>query len=138
MYLTRSPIVLSTLIVGGVILATTGYFEAPLLRITSFDYVPPNPGESVAQDCRVRAESDYRVVRAGFVVDGNASNSLDDQTSAPWQCSNRGNRNVWDTCEGHSRGFPLDPGRSHTLTATVTDSQGNTASQTRTVQTNCP
>jgi hypothetical protein len=129
---------LSTLIVVGAILATTGYFDAPLLRITSFEYVPPKENESVAQDCRVRAESDYRVRSARFVVDGNASNSLDEQTSAPWQCSNRGNRNVWDTCEGHSRGFPLDPDRSHTLTATVTDSQGNTATQTRKVQTNCP
>jgi hypothetical protein len=130
--------VLGTLIVVGGILAATGYFEAPLLRITSFEYVPPKPNESVAQSCRVRAESDYRVRSARFVVDGNSSNSLDEQTSPPWECSNRDNRNEWDTCEGHSQGFRLDDRRPHTLTATVTDSQGNTATRTRTVQTNCP
>jgi TIR domain len=129
---------LSALIVVGAVLAATGYFKSPLLRITSFEYVPPRPNESVAQSCRVRAESDYRVRSARFVIDGNNSNSLEEQTSPPWQCNNRGNRNEWDTCEGHSRGFPLDDDRPHTLTATVTDSQGNTATRTRTVDTNCP
>jgi TIR domain len=130
--------VLSTLLVVGAVLAATGYFQGPLLRITSFEYVPPKPNESVAQTCRVRAESDYRVRSARFVVDGNSSNSLEEQTSPPWDCNNRGSRNVWDTCEGHSPAFDLDPGVPHTLTATVTDSQGNTATRTRTVQTNCP
>jgi hypothetical protein len=130
--------VLSTLIVVGAIAGATGYFEGPLLRITSFEYVPPRPSESVAQQCVVRAESDYRVRSARFVVDGDQRNSLEEQTSAPWQCNNRGNRNEWDTCEGHSRSFPLDDSRPHTLTATVTDSQGNTATRTRTVDTKCP
>jgi hypothetical protein len=129
---------LSALAVVGVILAATGYFSSPLLRITSFEYEPPAANESVARDCRVRVESDYRVQSARFVVDGNPSNVLEEQTSPPWQCNNRGRRNEWDTCEGHSRGFPLDDDRPHTLTATVTDSQGNTATRTRTVDTNCP
>jgi hypothetical protein len=129
---------LTAVVVMGGILAATGYFDSPLLRVSSFEYVPPPPNESVAQRCVVRVESDYRVRRAQFVVDGDDRNSLQEQTSPPWQCNNRGNRNVWDTCEGHSRGFPLDDGRPHTLTATVTDSQGNTASRTRTVDTNCP
>ena len=129
---------LSALLVVGAIAGATGYFEGPLLRITSIEYVPPRPNESVAQRCLVRAESDYRVRSARFMLDGDERNSLEEQTSAPWQCNNRGNRNEWDTCEGHSRGFPLDDSRPHTLTATVTDSQGNTATRTRTVDTNCP
>jgi TIR domain-containing protein len=129
---------LSALIVVGILLAATGYFDSPLLRITSFEYTPPPANESVARRCLVRAESDYRVRSVRFVIDGDERNSLPEQTSPPWQCNNRGSRNVWDTCEGHSRGFPLDPDRPHTLTATVTDSQGNTASRTRTVDTNCP
>jgi TIR domain-containing protein len=129
--------VLSTLVVVGAALAATGYFEAPLLRITSFEYEPPAPGESIARRCVVRAESDYRVTKARFIVDGNDANSLHEQTSPPWQCDNTG-ENRWNTCLGHSRGFPLDPDRPHTLTATLTDSQGNTTSSTRTVDTNCP
>jgi TIR domain len=129
---------LTAVVVIGVILAATGYFDAPLLRISSFEYAPPGPNESVARRCVVRVESDYRVSRARFVVDGDERNSLEEQTSAPWQCNNRGNRNEWDTCEGHSRGFPLDDSRPHTLTATVTDTQGNTATRTRTVDTSCP
>jgi TIR domain len=129
--------VLSTLVVVGAALAATGYFEAPLLRVTSFEYVPPPPGDKFAERCVVRAESDYRVKNARFVVDGNEANVLDAQTSPPWQCANNG-RNRWNTCHGHSPGHPLDPDRPHTVTATVTDTQGNTASHTRTVDTNCP
>jgi hypothetical protein len=128
----------SAVLVMGVVLAATGYFESPLLRVSSFEYTPPGPNESVAKRCLVRVEADYRVSKARFIVDGDERNSLEEQTSAPWQCNNRGNRNVWDTCEGHSRGFPLDDSRPHKLTATVTDTQGNTASMTRTVDTNCP
>jgi TIR domain len=129
--------VLGTLVVVGAALAATGYFEPPTLRVTSFDYVPPRPDDSFAQRCVVRAESDYRVARARFVVDSNEANSLHEQTSPPWQCDNTG-RNRWNTCHGHSPGHPLDPERPHTVTATVTDTQGNTASRTRTVDTNCP
>jgi TIR domain len=129
---------LTAVVVMGAVLAATGYFDSPLLRVSSFEYVPPRPNESVAQRCVVRVESDYRVAKATFVVDGDERNSLQEQTSAPWQCNNRGNRNVWDTCEGHSRGFPLDDDRPHTLTATVTDTQGNTATRTTDVDTNCP
>ena len=129
--------VLSTLVVVGAALAATGYFEAPLLRVTSFEYVPPRPNESVAQRCVVRGESDYRVKTARFVVNGNEANSLNEQTSPPWQCDNTG-KNRWNTCHGHSPGHPLDPARTHTVTATLTDTQGNTASSTRTVDTNCP
>jgi len=129
---------LTAVVVMGVILAATGYFDSPLLRVSSFEYTPPGPNESVARKCVVRVQSDYRVSRARFVVDGDERNSLEEQTSAPWQCNNRGNRNEWDTCEGHSRGFPLDDSRPHRLTATVTDTQGNTATKTRTVDTNCP
>ena len=60
--------VLGTLVVVGTALAATGYFESPLLRVTSFDYTPPAPGDSFAQRCVVRAESDYRVKNARFVV----------------------------------------------------------------------
>ena len=98
----------------------------------------PGPNGAVAQRCLVRVESDYRVKSARFVVDGDERNSLEEQTSPPWQCNNRGNRNEWDTCEGHSRGFPVDDDHQQTLTATVTDSQGNTAMRTRAVDTNCP
>lgn len=129
--------VLSTLAVVGTALAATGYFDAPVLRVTSFDYTPPAAGDSFAQRCVVRAESDYRVKSARFVVNGNEANSLHEQTSPPWQCDNTG-RNRWNTCHGHSPGHPLDPDRMHTLTATVTDTQGNTASRTRTVDTSCP
>jgi len=130
--------VLTALVVMGVLLAATGYFDSPLLRVSSFEYVPPRANESVAQRCFVRVESDYRVSRARFVVDGDERNSLEEQSAAPWQCNNRGNRNEWDTCEGHSRGFPLADDRPHKLTAIVTDTQGNTATSTRTVDTNCP
>ena len=85
----------------------------------------------------MRAESDYRVRNARFVINGNEANSLHEQTSPPWQCDNTG-RNRWNTCHGHSPGHPLDPDRMHTITATVTDTQGNTASRTRTVDTSCP
>lgn len=129
--------VLSTLVIVGTALAATGYFESPTLRVTSFEYVPPLPDDSFAQRCVVRAESDYRVKSARFVVDGNEANVLDAQTSPPWQCANNG-KNRWNTCHGHSPGHHLDPGRMHTVTATVTDTQGNTASRTRTVDTNCP
>jgi hypothetical protein len=129
--------VLGTLAVVGTALAATGYFDAPLLRVTSFDYAPPAAGDSFAQRCVVRAESDYRVKSARFVVNGNEANSLHEQTSPPWQCDNTG-KNRWNTCQGHSPGHPLDPDRMHTLTATVTDTQGNTASRTRTVDTSCP
>jgi hypothetical protein len=129
---------LTAVVAIGAVLAATGYFDSPLLRVSSFEYVPPRPNESVAQRCVVRVESDYRVTKARFVVDGEERNSLEEQTSAPWQCNNRGNRNVWDTCEGHSRSFHLDDDIPHRLTATVTDSQGNTATRTRVVDTNCP
>jgi TIR domain len=130
--------VLTAVVVMGVYLAASGYLDAPLLRISSFEYTPPAPNESVARKCVVRVQSDYRVKKARFVVDGDDSNSLEEQSHAPWQCNNRGNRNVWDTCEGHSRGFPLDDSRPHTLTVTVTDTDGNTATKTRSVDTNCP
>jgi hypothetical protein len=129
--------VLGTLVVVGTALAATGYFDSPLLRVTSFDYTPPAAGDSFAQRCVVRAESDYRVRNARFVVDGNEANALHEQTSPPWQCDNTG-RNRWNTCHGHSPGHALDPDRMHTVTATVTDTQGNTASRTRTVDTSCP
>ena len=129
--------VLATLAVVGTALAATGYFEAPQLRVTSFDYSPPAPGDSFARRCVVRAESDYRVKNARFVVNGNEANALHEQTSPPWQCDNTG-RNRWNTCHGHSPGHPLDPDRMHTVTATVTDTQGNTASSARTVDTSCP
>jgi TIR domain len=129
--------VLGTLVVVGTALAATGYFESPLLRVTSFEYEPPPANESIAQRCVVRAEADYRVKSARFVVNGNEANSLNEQTSPPWQCDNTG-KNRWNTCHGHSPGHPLDPGRPHTVTATLTDTQGNTATTTRTVDTNCP
>ena len=129
--------VLATLVVVGTALAATGYFDSPLLRVTSFDYAPPPPGDKFAERCVVRAESDYRVKNARFVVNGNEANVLDAQTSPPWQCANNG-KNRWNTCHGHSPGHPLDPDRMHTVTATVTDTQGNTASRTRTVDTSCP
>jgi TIR domain len=129
--------VLSTLFVVGTLLAATGYFDPPLLRVTSFDYVPPAPGDKFAQRCVVRAQSDYRVASARFVVNGNEANSLNEQTSPPWQCDNTG-KNRWNTCHGHSPGHPLHPDRMHEVTATVTDTKGNTASRTRTVDTNCP
>lgn len=129
---------LTAVVVMGVYLAATGYFDAPLLRVSSFEYTPPGPNESVARKCVVRVQSDYRVKKARFIVDGDDSNSLEEQSHAPWQCNNRGNRNEWDTCEGHSRGFPLPDNRPHTLTVTVTDTDGNTATRTRTVDTNCP
>jgi hypothetical protein len=129
--------VLATLVVVGTALAATGYFDSPLLRVTSFEYMPPPPGDKFAEQCVVRAESDYRVKNARFVVNGNEANVLDAQTSPPWQCANNG-KNRWNTCHGHSPGHPLDPDRMHTVTATVTDTQGNTASRTRTVDTSCP
>ena len=129
--------VLATLVVVGTALAATGYFDSPLLRVTSFEYMPPPPGDKFAEQCVVRAESDYRVKNARFVVNGNEANVLDAQTSPPWQCANNG-KNRWNTCHGHSPGHPLDPDRMHTVTATVTDTQGNTASHTRTVDTSCP
>jgi TIR domain len=129
--------VLATLALVGTALAATGYFESPVLRVTSFEYEPPAEGDRFAQRCVVRAESDYRVRNARFVVDGAEANSLHEQTSPPWQCDNTG-RNRWNTCHGHSPGHPLDPHRMHTVTATVTDTQGNTASRTRSVDTSCP
>jgi hypothetical protein len=128
---------LCALAVVGTALAATGYFDAPLLRVTSFEYEPPPPGGKFAERCVVRAESDYRVKNARFVVNGNEANSLNEQTSPPWQCDNTG-KNRWNTCHGHSPGHPLDPDRMHRVTATVTDTQGNTASHTRTVDTSCP
>jgi TIR domain len=130
--------VLATLAVVGTALAATGYFEAPRLGITSFEYAPPPPGGKFAERCVVRAaDAEYRVKSASFVVDGIEANTLDQQTSPPWECANNG-RNRWNTCFGHSPGHPLDPNRMHTVTATVTDTQGNTASRTRTVDTSCP
>jgi len=129
--------VLATLVVVGTALAATGYFDSPLLRVTSFEYAPPPPGDKFAERCVVRAESDYRVKNARFVVNGNEANVLDEQTSPPWQCANNG-ANRWNTCHGHSPGHSLDPDRMHTVTATVTDTQGNTASHTRSVDTSCP
>jgi TIR domain-containing protein len=129
---------LTAVVVMGVYLAATGYFEGPLLRVSSFQYTPPGPNESVARKCVVQVESDYRIKRARFIVDGNDSNSLDEQSHEPWQCSNTRNRNEWDTCEGHSRAFHLDPKIPHTLTVTVTDTDDNTTTATRTVDTNCP
>jgi TIR domain len=130
--------VLSTLVVVAVLLAATGYFSPARLEITEFRYQQPPPGESIAPRCGVVVESDYRVVRARFVVDGNERNVLEEQTRDPWQCNNTGNRNRWDTCEGHSREFRLDDSKPHTLTATVEDSQGNTESETIQVRTRCP
>jgi TIR domain len=129
--------VLATLVVVGTALAATGYFDSPLLRVTSFDYAPPPPGDKFAERCVVRAESDYRVKSARFIVNGEEANVLDAQTSPPWQCANNG-KNRWNACHGHSPGHPLDPDRMHTVTATVTDTQGNTASRTRTIDTSCP
>jgi hypothetical protein len=129
--------VLCALLVVGTALAATGYFDSPLLRVSSFEYDPPPPGDKFAERCVVRAESDYRVKNARFVVNGNEANVLDEQTSPPWQCANNG-KNRWNTCHGHSPGHPLDPDRMHTVTATVTDTQGNTASRTRTIDTSCP
>jgi hypothetical protein len=128
----------TALAVGLGVLAATGYFDAPLLRVSSFSYVPPLPTDSIARDCRVRVESDYKVRSVRFILNDNPSNSLQEETSAPWTCNNRGNENRWDTCEGHSRAFALRDDRPHRLTATVTDSQGNQASRTRMVDTNCP
>ena len=128
---------LCALALVGTALAATGYFDAPLLRVTSFEYEPPPPGGKFAERCVVRAESDYRVKSARFVVNGNEANSLNEQTSPPWQCDNTG-KNRWNTCHGHSPGHPLEADRMHRVTATVTDTQGNTASHTRTVDTSCP
>jgi hypothetical protein len=129
--------VLGTLLVVGTLLAATGYFKPPRLEVTSFEYNPPKPGESIAT-CRVRVSSDYRVKSARFIVDGNEANSLMEETSPPWGCNNRGRENHWDTCEGHSAGFPLDDSRPHTLTVTITDAKDNTTSKTRSVTTSCP
>jgi hypothetical protein len=128
---------LSALVLVVGLLAATGYFAPPRLEITGFTYEPPPEGSSLARRCVVVADSDFRVKRARFVVDGNERNVLDEQTREPWQCSNTGNKNKWDTCEGHSREFRLPPG-PHDLTATVEDTQGNTASKTITVMTRCP
>jgi hypothetical protein len=129
--------VLGTLLVVGTALAATGYFDSPLLRVTSFEYEPPAAGDNIARRCVVRADSDYRVKSARFVVNGNEANALHEQTSPPWQCDNTG-ENRWNTCHGHSPGHQLDPDQMHTVTATVTDTQGNTASRTRSVDTSCP
>jgi hypothetical protein len=128
---------LSALAVVAVLLAATGYFTPARLEITDVVYVPPPEGSSLARRCVAVADSDYRIKRARFIVDGNERNVLDEQTREPWQCSNTGNKNKWDTCEGHSREFRLRPG-PHDLTATVEDTQGNTASKTVTVMTRCP
>jgi hypothetical protein len=125
------------LAVIGVLLAATGYFTPAQLEITDFRYTPPAEGSSFARRCAVVADSEYRIERARFMVDGKERNVLDEQTREPWQCSNTRNDNRWDTCEGHSREFHLDPGR-HKLTATVEDTQGNTASKTIEVLTRCP
>lgn len=129
--------VLGTLLVVGAALAATGYFKAPRLEVASFEYTPPKAGDSIAT-CRVRVDSEYRVKNARFIVDGNEANSLMEETSPPFGCNNRGRENHWDTCEGHSAGFPLDDSRPHTLTVTVTDAKDNTASKTRSVRTSCP
>jgi hypothetical protein len=128
---------LASLGVVAVLLAASGYFSSPVLEITSFGYTPPKPDSSLAT-CNVRVRSEYVITKAHFIVDGNPENSLDEQTHEPWQCGNVRNRNVWDTCEGHSRKFRLDDSRPHTLTVTLTDFHGNTITKTRQVETNCP
>lgn len=128
---------LTSLGVVGVLLAATGYFNAPVLEITSFGYTPPKPDSPLAT-CNVKVRSEYVITKAHFVVDRNPENSLDEQTHEPWQCANVRNRNVWNTCEGHSRKFRLSDDRPHTLTVTLTDFHGNTVTKTRQVETNCP
>jgi hypothetical protein len=129
---------LCSLLAVGVFLAATGRLDRPLLEVTSFEYVPPARDSSIARKCVVRAESEYVVTKADFIVDGDPRNSLEEQIRAPWQCNNSGNENKWDTCEGHSREFTLDPNVPHELTVTLTDFHGNTVSKTRSVDTSCP
>ena len=128
---------LTTLGVVGVLLAATGYFDAPELEITSFGYKAPAPDSSRAT-CNVVAKSEYVITKARFVVNHNEENSLNEQTHEPWQCANVQDRNFWNTCQGHSPKFKLSDRRPHTLTVTLTDYHGNTVTKSRQVQTNCP
>jgi hypothetical protein len=129
---------LCSLLGVGAFLAATGRLDRPFLEVTSFDYLPPTVDSSIARKCVVRAESEYVITTADFIVDGDPRNSLEEQIRAPWECNNSGNANQWDTCEGHSREFTLDPNLPHKLTVTLTDFHGNTVSKTRSVETNCP
>ncbi len=127
---------LAALVAVGILLAATGYFASPQLEVTSFQYKPPPAGDSFAERCRVQVASLYRVTSARFFIDGERRNFLDEQNASPWDCAND-NANGWDTCHGHSPGFPLEPGR-HEITAVITDADGNTTESTRTVVTACP
>ena len=115
---------LAALVAVGILLAATGYFASPQLEVTSFQYEPPPAGDSFAERCRVQVASLYRVTSARFFIDGDRRNFLDEQNASPWDCAND-NANGWDTCHGHSPGFPLEPGR-HEITAVITDADGNT------------
>jgi TIR domain len=128
---------LAALLVVGTVAAATGQFEAPRLEISSFQYVPPKPDKSKARKCVVEVDSLYRVSGVRFVVDGQDGNTLQEQADKPYHCGNPGS-NVWDTCTGHGPNWKLDDDVPHTLTAIVTDADGNTAEKTRTVDTNCP
>ena len=128
--------VLATLVLVGILLAATGYFTPPKLEITSFEYEPPPDGSPIAEKCRIRADSKYRVDTANFFLDGERRNSLNEQNAPPFVCANT-NEDNWNTCHGHSRGFMLEPG-PHEITAVITDADGNTAERTRTVVTSCP
>ena len=128
---------LATLGVVGVLLAATGYFDAPKLEIASFGYKAPAADSSRAT-CNVVAKSEYVITKAHFIVDNNPENSLNEQTHEPWQCANVQDRNFWNTCQGHSPKFRLSDRRPHTLTVTLTDFHGNTVTKTKQVETNCP
>jgi hypothetical protein len=131
--------VIGSLIAVGSVLAATGYFSAPLLKVSSFTYRPPKPGESIAQRCAITVESEYVIRKVHFFVD-DSRNFLIDQNASPWECNNLGERNKWDTCYGHSTAphFRLAPDRPHRLTAIATDHNGNTTSKTIEVDTSCP
>jgi len=120
-----------------IVLAATGQFNAPLLRVTEFSYGAPAPGTSRAH-CQVNVESDYVVKEVYFTVDGDDVHTLDPQKDPPWNCGNQG-RNTWDTCFTHADNSAqhVDPGR-HTLTAVVTDKKDNVTRRDRIVETRCP
>jgi hypothetical protein len=120
-----------------ILLAATGYFSAPLLKVTAFEYHAPDPGTSRAH-CEVRVESDYVIKDVYFTVDGDEVHTLDHQKDPPWNCGNQG-RNTWNTCFTHAdnRAQHVDPGRPHTLTAVVTDKDDNVVRRARRVRTSC-